>query len=176
MARSPTSRRSTAFIQQAREFAGGPYALALQKGERAERRRKAVGRPADGAADRPFDGLHRSFDLRVQPDRFRRELLRDRHQIIGRIDSRYIGTEPDNVGEGADYDPQGSAITGAFVAALNDYLFRDLGYKTPLTYRPNNYGAVFGGGRLGLHSTRAERPQQIADTRDDSRRCGRTRA
>ena len=36
-----------------------------------------------------------------------RELLRDRHQIIGRIDSRYVGTEPDNVGEGADYDPQG---------------------------------------------------------------------
>ena len=28
-------------------------------------------------------------NLRVHPDRFRRELLRDRHQIIGRIDSRY---------------------------------------------------------------------------------------
>src|SRR3569833_2864096 len=50
-------------------------------------------------------------NLRVQPDRFRRELLRERHEIIGRIDSRYVGTEPDNVGEGTDNDTQGSAIT-----------------------------------------------------------------
>jgi hypothetical protein len=49
-------------------------------------------------------------------------LLRDRHQIIGRIDSRYVGTEADNAGAGTSYDPQASAITGAFVGALNDYL------------------------------------------------------
>ena len=94
-------------------------------------------------------------NLRVQPDRFQRELLRDRRQIIGRIDSRFVGTEPDAAGEGADYDPQASAITGAFVGALNDYLFRDLGYKTPLTYRPNNYGGI--GERLELPAQCARR-------------------
>jgi len=72
----------------------------------------------------------------VSDDRFRRELLRDRHEIIGRIDSRYVGTEADAAGAGTSYDPQASSITGAFVGALNDYLFRDLGYKTPLSYRP----------------------------------------
>jgi carboxypeptidase C (cathepsin A) len=109
-------------------------------------------------------------DLRVQPERFRRELLRDRHQIIGRIDSRYVGTEPDNVGADADYDPQGSQITGGFVAALNDYLFRDLGYKTPLVYRPNNYAEVFGGGGPDGWNFQHKAPggrQQIADTSAD---------
>jgi carboxypeptidase C (cathepsin A) len=103
----------------------------------------------------------------VQPNRFQRELLRDRHQVIGRIDSRYVGTEPDNVGEGADYDPQGSAITGAFVGALNDYLFRDLGYKTNLTYRPNNYGQVFGENPWEFTHKAPDGRQQIADTSVD---------
>ena len=53
-----------------------------------------------------------------------------------------------------------------FVGALNDYLFRDLGYKTPLTYRPNNYAGIGNdwdftaqGGRTGSSS--------IADTSVD---------
>jgi carboxypeptidase C (cathepsin A) len=103
--------------------------------------------------------------LRVQPNRFMRELLRDRHQIIGRIDARYLGTEPDNVGEGADYDPQGSAITGAFYGALNDYLLRDLGYKTQLNYRPNNYAGI--GNDWDLTHKAPSGTQQIADTSDD---------
>ena len=107
-------------------------------------------------------------NLRVPPDRFQRELLRDRHEIIGRIDSRYVGTEPDNVGESADYDPQGSAITGAFVGALNAYLFGDLGYKTPLTYRPNNYAGIYGGDSNWDFTHKApEGEQQIADTSSD---------
>ena len=43
----------------------------------------------------------------------RRELLRDRRQIIGRIDSRYLGTESDAAGEGTSYDPQAASISGA---------------------------------------------------------------
>ena len=105
-------------------------------------------------------------NLRVQPNRFQRELLRDRHLVIGRIDSRFVGTEPDTVGEGADYDPQASAITGAFVGALNDYLMRDLGYKTPLTYRPNNY-AETGGGNWSFQHKSPDGPQPIADTSSD---------
>jgi carboxypeptidase C (cathepsin A) len=107
-------------------------------------------------------------NLRVADDRFRRELLRDRGQIIGRIDSRYVGTEADNAGASTSYDPQASAITGAFVGALNDYLFRDLGYKTELTYRPNNYAAIYGGPD-GWNFTHKgpDGDQQIADTSVD---------
>jgi carboxypeptidase C (cathepsin A) len=158
------------FLQQARDFASGPYALALQKGNMlTEEEKQSVAQQMSQLTGLSTEYILRS-NLRVDPERFRRELLRDRHQVIGRIDSRYVGTEPDNVGDSADYDPQGSAITGGFVAALNDYLFRDLGYKTPLVYRPNNYEAVFGGGGSDgwsfQHKSAAGR-QQIADTSVD---------
>lgn len=156
------------FIQQARDFASGPYAAALQKGNAiSDEERQSIAQQMAQLTGLSPDYILRS-NLRVQPNRFQRELLRDRHQVIGRIDSRYVGTEPDNVGEGADYDPQGSAITGAFVGALNDYLFRDLGYKTPLVYRPNNYGAVFNGpdGWSFAHKSPDGR-QDLADTSVD---------
>jgi carboxypeptidase C (cathepsin A) len=158
------------FVQQAREFASGPYALALQKGAAlSDSEQQSIAQQMAQLTGLSSDYILRSH-LRIDPERFRRELLRDRHQVIGRIDSRYVGTEPDNAGEAADYDPQGSAITGGFVAALNDYLLRDLGYRTPLTYRPNNYAEVFaGGGPEGWsfqHKSDAG-PQQIADTSVD---------
>lgn len=153
------------FLQQAREFASGPYAAALQKGNAiGDEEKQSIARQMAQLTGLSPDYILRS-NLRVQPARFQRELLRDRHQVIGRIDSRYVGTEPDNVGEGADYDPQGSAITGGFVAALNDYLFRDLGYKTALTYRPNNYRGI--GEDWDLTHKGPSGAQQIADTSDD---------
>jgi carboxypeptidase C (cathepsin A) len=157
-----------ALIQQARDFASGPYAAALQRGNAiTDEEKQSVAQQMAQLTGLSADYILRS-NLRVQPNRFQRELLRDRHQVIGRIDSRYLGTEPDNVGEGADYDPQGSAITGAFVGALNDYLFRDLGYKTPLVYRPNNYGAIYGGDSSWDFTHKApDGEQQIADTSAD---------
>jgi len=156
------------FLQQARDFASGPYALALQKGNMlSDTDKQSIAQQMAQLTGLSPDYILRS-NLRVNPDRFRRELLRDRHQIIGRIDSRYVGTEPDNAGEGTDYDPQGSAITGAFVGALNDYLFRDLGYKTPLVYRPNNYGGIYGGESSWDFTHKApDGRQQIADTSVD---------
>jgi carboxypeptidase C (cathepsin A) len=156
------------FIQQAREFATGPYTLALQKGNTiSDSEAQSIAQQMSQLTGLSPDYIMRSH-LRVDPDHFRRELLRDRHQIIGRIDSRYVGTEANNVGEGTDYDPQGSAITGAFVGALNDYLFRDLGYKTPLTYRPNNYGGIYGSDSGWDFTHKApDGRQQIADTSSD---------
>jgi carboxypeptidase C (cathepsin A) len=157
------------FIDQTRQFAHGPYALALQKGALiSDGEKRSVAQQMAQLTGLSADYVLRS-NLRVPPNRFERELLRDRHQVTGRIDSRYVGTEPDTIGEAADYDPQASAITGAFVGALNDYLFRDLGYKTPLTYRPNNYGAVFSGadGWSFQHKGPTSGQQQIADTSED---------
>src|SRR3954451_316842 len=133
------------FLAEASAFASGPYASALERGDALtlEERQSIAQQMARFLAVSP-DYILKS-NLRVTDDRYRRELLRDRHQIIGRIDSRYVGTEADNAGAGTSYDPQASAITGAFVGALNDYLLRDLGYKTDLTYRPNNYAGIYDG-------------------------------
>ena len=128
------------FLQEARNFARGRYATALQMGNSLS----ADDRQAVAAEAARYTGLSAGYlianNLRVDPDRFRKELLRSSGQIIGRLDARFTGSSPDLAAEGADYDPQDKAITGAWVAMINDYLFRDLGYKTPLTYRPNNYG------------------------------------
>jgi carboxypeptidase C (cathepsin A) len=156
------------FLSEASAFAAGPYASALQKGNAiSEEEKQSVAQQMARFLGISPDYILRS-NLRVADDRYRRELLRDRHQIIGRIDSRYVGTEADNAGAGTSYDPQASAITGAFVGALNDYLFRDLGYQTQLYYRPNNYAAVFGGDD-GWDFTHKgpDGQQQIADTSVD---------
>jgi carboxypeptidase C (cathepsin A) len=130
------------FVAEAKGFAGGAYAAALQKGAAiSAEEKKSVAQQMARLTGLSPDYILRA-NLRVQPNRFQRELLRDRRQIIGRIDSRFVGTEADAAGEAPSYDPQASAITGAFVGAFNDYLYRDLGYKTQLTFRPNNYAGI----------------------------------
>ena len=130
------------FIAEAKAFAAGPYAAALQKGNAlGDAEKRSVAQQMARLTGLSSDYILRS-NLRVQPNRFQRELLRDRREIIGRIDSRFVGTESDAAGDSPSYDPQASAISGAFVGAFNDYLYRDLGYKTPLAFRPNNYAGI----------------------------------
>ncbi|MEA3067508.1 MAG: hypothetical protein QOK41_915 [Sphingomonadales bacterium] len=132
----------TSFVTEAKAFAGGPYAAALQKGATiSDEEKQSVAQQMARLTGLSTDYIFKS-NLRVPPNRFQRELLRDRREIIGRIDSRFVGTEADAAGEAPSYDPQASAITGAFVGAFNDYLYRDLGYKTQLTFRPNNYAGI----------------------------------
>jgi carboxypeptidase C (cathepsin A) len=130
------------FVAEAKAFAGGPYAAALQKGGAiSDEEKQSVAQQMARLTGLSTDYIFKS-NLRVQPNRFQRELLRDRREVIGRIDSRFVGTESDAAGESPSFDPQASAISGAFVGAFNDYLYRDLGYKTPLTFRPNNYAGI----------------------------------
>jgi carboxypeptidase C (cathepsin A) len=153
------------FVAEAKAFAGGPYAAALQKGGAiSDEEKQAIAQQMARLTGLSSDYILRS-NLRVPPNRFQRELLRDRREVIGRIDSRYIGTEADAAGEAPSYDPQASAITGAFVGAYNDYLYRDLGYQTPLTLRPNNYAGI--GNDWNFQHQSPDGTQQTADTSSD---------
>jgi carboxypeptidase C (cathepsin A) len=73
-------------------------------------------------------------NLVVSTDRFRRELLRERGLVVGRLDTRYTGTEPDAVGEVPSGDPMGAGISGAYVAGFQDYLRNGLGVKVERDY------------------------------------------
>jgi carboxypeptidase C (cathepsin A) len=153
------------FVAEAKAFASGPYAAALEKGAAiGDAEKQSVAEQMSKLTGLSTDYILRS-NLRVQPNRFQRELLRDRHQVIGRIDSRFVGTEADAVGEAPSYDPQASAITGAFVGAFNDYMFRDLGYKTPLIFRPNNYDGI--GNDWNFQHNSPDGQQFAADTSSD---------
>ncbi|WP_232366706.1 S10 family peptidase [Alteripontixanthobacter muriae] len=122
------------FVAEAREFALGPYASFLLKGQAAT--------PAEHAAIRRqlarFTGLSETYldsaNLRVWPGRFYKELLRDRGLTIGRLDSRYTGQDYDNAGEGPDNDPSFYGIDAGYAAAINQFLREDVGYDTDRTY------------------------------------------
>ena len=121
-------------LDAAREFAGGPYAAALTKGDAItgkeyDRMVKDVAR---------FTGLSESYvdacNLRIKIQGFCKELMRDEHRTIGRLDSRFVGINKAVVGEEFDHDPSMSGIMPPYTACYNDYMRGTLGYKTDLPY------------------------------------------
>jgi carboxypeptidase C (cathepsin A) len=130
-----------AFLQEVREFARGPYALALAKGQDLdEAERRAVAEKLSGYIGIPVDYILAS-DLRIPLGHFRKQLLRDQRLTLGRYDDRFTGEDIDAAGDQPEYDPSDTGITGAFVAAFHDYMARDLGYQSDLSYRPTYYGS-----------------------------------
>lgn len=124
-------------VRQARAFAVGPYAAALGKGQLiGAAERDEVARRMSELTGLSTDFLIRA-NLRVDLPRFQKELLRGTRQVVGRLDSRYVGYDADAAGERPDTDVSSEAISGAFIAAQNDHISRNLGYKTELTYRPS---------------------------------------
>ncbi len=126
----------TAFLNEARAFARGPYADALAQGHNLPQAQV----DATAAKLASYIGLSQQFikeaDLRVSPERFRKELMRDQRAILGRYDARFEGTDIDAAGDGPGYDPSSTGITGAFVSAFHDYLDRELKYTSKETYYP----------------------------------------
>jgi carboxypeptidase C (cathepsin A) len=68
-------------------------------------------------------------NLRIEHIRFCKELLRDQGKTVGRLDSRFTGDDRDAAGEAFEYDPSLVAVDGPYVAAMQDYLRRDLEFQ-----------------------------------------------
>jgi carboxypeptidase C (cathepsin A) len=120
---------------QARAFAEGPFASALEKGQTiSSEERDSVARQMSALTGLTPEFIERA-NLRVDLSRFRKELLRGERETVGRYDSRYTGIDPDAAGESPEYDASDTAISGAFIGTLNSYLARDLGYQTNMAYR-----------------------------------------
>ena len=124
-----------AFVAEARTWALGPYAAFLLKGQKASaEERLAIRRQLAR-----FTGLTEAYleqaDLRVTPDRFYKELLRDRGLTVGRLDSRYTGKDYDNAGETPDNDPSFYGIDAGYTAAINAWSRGPLGFRTDREYQ-----------------------------------------
>ena len=128
-----------AFVQQAREFALGEYATALTQGDKLS----PAARQAIAEKLSRFIGLSPQYileaKLRVTPDRFQKELLRDEARTTGRLDARYVGIDHDSAGESPESDAASDAFGPAFVAAFNDYVRTQLRFETDMSYRPTAY-------------------------------------
>lgn len=129
-----------AFLQEVRGFASGPYAQALARGQNltAEETNAIAARMAS------YTGLSAEFikraNLRVDLNRFQKELLRDQRLTVGRFDSRYTGIDTDAAGESPEFDASDSAISSAFISTFSDYVKRDLNYRSDVPYRVSAYG------------------------------------
>src|SRR5262249_8319091 len=120
--------------QQARQFAHGEYAAALEKGDElpAAEYQKIVKNLAH------FTGLSPKYieqtNLRISPFRWFKELLRDKRQTLGRIDSRFLGMDADAAGERYEYDASLASYDGSYVAMFQDYVRRELKWNTEMYY------------------------------------------
>ena len=122
------------WVEKARKFARGPYAEALAQGDRLTTTEVDALAPQIAA----FTGLSVSYvkgtRLRINPTRFRKELLRDQERIFGRYDARFMGYDTDAVGETPGYDPSDTGISGVFVGAFHDYIQRELKFNSQEPY------------------------------------------
>jgi carboxypeptidase C (cathepsin A) len=112
--------------KQATAFALNEYSSALAKGQSLDdNERNTVAQKLAR-----FTGLSKEYvlqsKLHISNLRFAKELLRKRSRVIGWMDSRFIGTDTDDVGEMPEYDPSLIATSGPFTSAINDYLHGDL--------------------------------------------------
>ena len=122
------------FLSEVREFARGEYAVALAKGQALP----AQEQDAVAAKLNKYTGLSvvylKEANLRVSPSRFRKELLRDERHTVGRYDGRFEGIDSDAAGENPESDASDTAIRGAFTAAFNDYVVRELHWTSEVQY------------------------------------------
>jgi carboxypeptidase C (cathepsin A) len=122
------------WVNQARLFARGPYAEALQQGDKLP----AADFEAIAAKVAAITGLSVEYvkeaKLNISATRFRKELLRDDARTLGRYDARFEGWDPDSAGENPGYDPSDTGIAGVYVGAFHDYLQRELKYLSQEPY------------------------------------------
>ncbi len=132
-----TSANLPAFIDQVRAWARGPYTAALAKGHNLPATElETVARQMAAYTGLSVDYIKQA-NLRVDPSRFRKQLLRDQRLTLGRFDARFTGTDPDAAGERPGYDASDTGISGAFVAAFHTYITQQLNYHSKLDYRPS---------------------------------------
>jgi carboxypeptidase C (cathepsin A) len=123
------------FLAQVEHFATGEYEQALIKGDDlsdAERQRVARQIAAYTGLSVPY--LLKT-NLRIEYGAFQKELFGSEELTTGTLDTRFVGATLDPLSKVATYDPQGSAIGAAYVAAWHNYLRDRLHYTPEIQYK-----------------------------------------
>jgi carboxypeptidase C (cathepsin A) len=138
---SPQPPALEPFLREVEDFATGPYAHALALGtDITDEEKQSVAEKLHGYIGLPVAYLVKA-NLRVNGGEFEKMLLDDQNLTTGRLDTRYSGPHMDPLSQAADYDPQSSAISSAYVSLFNDYVRKDLKYGEGQTFLPM---ALFG--------------------------------
>jgi carboxypeptidase C (cathepsin A) len=120
--------------KRARDFASGEYLEYLFDGARAT----DADRDKVAADFAKFTGLSKSFvlslDLRVGLGPFSTELMRDRHMMTSRLDSRFAGYQLDAGANNTSFDFSNANIEDCFLTAWQAYVRTDLNYQNDNIY------------------------------------------
>ncbi|HWA31176.1 MAG TPA: hypothetical protein VG867_08755 [Rhizomicrobium sp.] len=123
-----------AFLQAVEQFAMGPYLLALDRGASLpDAQRKAIAGKLHAYTGLPV-GYILKADLRIDGGEFRQTLQGSSDLATGRLDSRFSGTSLDPLSQRAEYDPQSSALSSAYISSFNDYVRNQLNYGKGMMY------------------------------------------
>jgi carboxypeptidase C (cathepsin A) len=126
-----------ALLTEVEQFAMGDYARALAAGsELSPTERAAVAAKLHDYTGLPVDYILKA-DLRIDGGEFRQNLQSSGDLTTGRLDTRFSGPDLDPLSQRADYDPQASALSSAYVSAFNEYARRELRYGEGQIFKPS---------------------------------------
>jgi carboxypeptidase C (cathepsin A) len=124
----------TEVLREAENFASNELTIGLAKGDRMNEAEKTSLLEKYSR----LTGLSKNFvennKFRVDLGRFNKELLREQRRTTGRLDSRFTGIDRDVDGNNPEQDPSMSAIRPPYTATFNDYVRRELGFKSDVEY------------------------------------------
>ncbi len=130
-----------ATLAECEKFTLGEYASALAAGNSlSEADTKRVAKRLSEFTGIPEDYLVKDH-LRVSPQQFFKEELREKGLVVGRYDARLTGEDASDLGDRAEFDPSDAAVTPTFNSAINQYLTGELNLDISERYRLNNYGS-----------------------------------
>lgn len=121
-------------LDEAEQFALGPYAQALQQGANLpEKDRQVIAKQLYQFTGIPSDYWIKA-NLRLKGSAFAKKLLSSENEIVGRLDARHHGLSLDNIDETTKYDPSITLLTSAYVAQFHDYVVKTLKFNTGKNY------------------------------------------
>lgn len=121
-------------LEESEKWAMSEYASALVRSDRmTQTERQNLAEKFSN-----YSGLDRAFveqnNFRVDLGAFNKELLRDQRRTTGRLDSRFTGIDRNAATDNPETDPSMNAIRTPYTAVFNDYVRRDLNFKSDLEY------------------------------------------
>jgi len=121
-------------LEESENWVMNEYAPALMRSDRMS----APERQSLAEKFSNYSGLSKSFieqsNFRVDLGAFNKELLRAQRRTTGRLDSRFTGIDRNAATDNPETDPSMNAIRTPYTAAFNDYVRRDLNFKSDLEY------------------------------------------
>ena len=126
-----------ALLAEVEQFAMGDYARALAAGsDLPAAERTAIAQKLHDYTGLPVEYILKA-DLRIDGGEFRQTLQSTEEMTTGRLDTRFSGPDIDPLSQRANYDPQSSALSSAYVSAFNDYARKELHWTPDEAFKPS---------------------------------------